>query len=402
MNKDATLDIVLGGMLFLCILASTFPPLNSTTMVLASLAGWFMFAFLQSPIQLLNSLSRYKITIFFALLTVVLPQIFHASVIRNRYLGLMLFPLGLVIFDYYYRKGKFVVIKNVLLLLLPFLAYTFYVTVTALNDSSYASRQAKGENLDDAASGIGGYTFIYFLAILTSILIPCLLNSKVKRKLFLGIICLLCVFAIIKSNFFIALLCVPISLVIALLITYKKMLPVFILLSILVVILSGLGIDKMALDSLGMMSGEGKLKDRIELLKDSGIIFGVFDMFQEGRSSTLSSSWGTLIQYPFLGSISDSTKNIEEYLDSDAIGQHSHILDTFAFMGVIVGILNIIVIFKPFCIPLSDKSFVSVKYSCMAVLFIILFFNNGTPSIAFCSTIFYPWFISQNIDAKSA
>ena len=401
MHKDTSLDIVLGGMLFLCMLASTFPPLNSTITILASLVGWFVCAFLQSPIQLLNSLSRYKTPIIFAILTIVLPQIFHASVIRNRYIALMLFPFGLVIFDYYYRKDKLVVIKNVLLLLLPFLAYTYYKTVTALNDTAYAARLLSNDSFEETDSSIGGYAFIYFLTLLVSILIPYLLIKKAKRKLFLGVICLLCVFAVIKSNFFIALLCVPVSLVIALLTTYRKVIPAFIFLGILVVVLSGLGIDKMILDSLGTISGEGKQKDRMELLKDSGIVLGVFDMFHEGRSTTLSSSWRTLIRNPLLGSVSDSTKNIEEYLDSDAIGQHSHILDTFAILGVVAGILNIIVIFKPFCIPLGDNRFVSVKYSCMAVLFITLFFNNGTSSIAFCSTIIYPWFISQNGDAKN-
>ena len=400
MSKDTTLDIILGGILFLCMLASTFPPLNSIITILLSLAGWFVVAFLQSPIQLLNSLSRNKAAVLFALLTIALPQLFHAGVIRNRYLGLMLFPLGLIIFDYYYRTEKLVVIKNILLLSLPFLSYTFYVTVTALNDSSYASRQAKGENLDDAASIIGGYTFVYFLVILVSILIPYLINSKVKRKSFLGIICLLCIFAIVKSNFFTALLCVFVSLTVALLITYRKIIPVFILLAILVVVLSGLGIDKIVFDSLGKISGEGKQKDRIEQLKDSGIMLGVFEMFLEGRSDTLLSSWNLSIQYPLLGAVSDSSQNIQEYLDSGEVGQHSHILDAFAFLGVFVGILNIIVIFKPFHISLSDNNLISVKYSCMAVLFMVLFFNNGTPSIAFCSTIIYPYFVNSNIKFK--
>jgi len=401
MNRVASLDIVHGGILFLCMLASTFPPLSSSTTISLSLVGWFAFAFFQSPIQLLNSFSRNKIAIIFTILTIVLPQIFDASIIRNRYITLAFFPLGLVIFDYYHSKDRLVVIKSILLLSLPFFAYTFYKTITALNDSPYASRQVTGGNFDEATFGIGGYTFVYFLAILISILIPYLFNSKMKHKLFLGAICALCVFAIVKSNFFIAVLCVPVSLCITLLIMYRKMIPVFILLGFFVMVLSALGIDKMALDSLGTISKEGKLKDRIEFLKDNGIVFGIFEMFLEDRSGTLSSSWGTLIQNPLLGSVSDSTKNIEEYLNSDAVGQHSHFLDTFALMGVGVGILNIIVLFKPFFIPLGgDNGFVSVKYSCMAVLFIILFFNNGTPSIAFCSTIIYPWFISQNIDQR--
>jgi hypothetical protein len=114
----------------------------------------------------------------------------------------------------------------------------------------------------------------------------------------------------------------------------------------------------------------------------------------------LLSSWNLSIQYPLLGAVSDSSQNIQEYLDSGEVGQHSHILDAFAFLGVFVGILNIIVIFKPFHISLSDNNLISVKYSCMAVLFMVLFFNNGTPSIAFCSTIIYPYFVNSNIKFK--
>ena len=98
------------------------------------------------------------------------------------------------------------------------------------------------------------------------------------------------------------------------------------------------------------------------------------------------------IKHPFFGVISSDeiTTNQSGFLEG--FGQHSYILDTFTLYGFVIGIINIIIILKPF----KDQYGNRVKYgrplnNAMLVCVIgIYLFNNATISTALAFGIFFP------------
>lgn len=380
-----------------------FPPIttvfNSNLICMLCLFGWIAISYLTDKNYYLHQDIRNIYPLIFYFATVVIPYLFGVGVIGNRYLSLGLIPLGYIIFNYYRQKERLNDLKWISFIIAFFAAITFFITLKALIENPYISRSIKssGEHSEYLAQqGIGGYSFIYFIVIVSVFLLYMSLKSKSKSKLFRFITFigyLMSLYFVLKSNYMTALLTVILASLIFIIShlagggTGKSI----ILLVVMIIIVVGfMNIDVI----LNRFSDFIPKRIANILLPANGdsIYKSIIDEFLNDRWPTMVTGLENFIKHPFLGVISSDeiTTNQSGFLEG--FGQHSYILDTFTLYGFVIGIFNIFIIFKPF----KDQYGNRIKYgralnNAMLVCIIgIYLFNNATPSIAFAFGILFP------------
>lgn len=378
-----------------------FPPvttvLNSNIICMLCLLGWIIISFFTDSGYYLcqNIRNTYPLIFYFA--TAVIPYLFGIGVIGNRYLSLGLIPVGYIIFNYYKQKKRLSDLKRISIIIAFFATITFFITLKALIEDPYISRSIKssGEHSENLARyGIGGYSFIYFIAVVSVFLLYMSLKSKSKwfRCItFIGY--LMSFYFVLKSNYMTALLTVVMASVVLVISYYAEASPTkgvklfFITVLALVILMNINAIVNKYADFIPK-----RIASVLVLESGESIYQSILDEFVNDRWPTMLSSIKMLLSHPFFGMVSSNDIQVSQSGGLTGFGQHSHILDTFALYGFVIGIVNIFIIFKPF----KDHNGKRIKYgkalnNAMLVCTIVIYlFNNATPSIAFAFGILFP------------
>ena len=390
------ISIILLGYISVC---SVFPPLktigNATWLKLIALVIWMFFAFIKDKDFFLN-VSLYKAAAyFFSLYVIIMPIFLGTQTYSNRYAALILFSLGPIIYMFYKKQGDFKVIKVVVAITLFFSLITFFLTAKALINNPSVSRSigvSDEYTFGLYKEGVGGYEFVYHVCVLSIIMLTCFFLSKVKYRGILLAIWIVSFGFVIMSNYMTAFVLLVFSslLVFLFCIEGKKRYTVFFagLIVVVLIIVFGANIKDLITDFVKMISPSGKTAMRFSRMEGS-LIEGIKNEFLRDRSYTLSASIDELIKHPVLGLAGVPSSLVDGTIVG--AGQHSHILDTFCFFGVLIGIINCYLLIAPIFWDLYDKR-IAVPF---AVCYIgILFFNNASPALAITAYIIMPYMFS--------
>ena len=336
-----------------------------------------------------------KMNIFCLLYCLYLPVISYLAgkaTIGNRYMGLIFLPLGGILFDIYYKNGILSVLKKMVLFLMPVVLYVYVQTWRALGKNSYAVRAIKTYDeysVTMRKMGVGGYEFIYFLAILAIVIWGCVLLKKgLEKKCLYLVAFFICVLLILRSNYLTALIIVVMAVtisVILLLIQKNKIWGGILFFVVGICMILHKAIINTLVDFLTKyVITTGKNYDRLLNLRENGLASFIDILESEGRAELYGESVESIRNNTFLGLVFDENGSIEK------ISQHSFLLDTFALFGVIIGIAICVIILSNFRKKFFEKEAVVITIPMLIGTAIVLVGNNLTASIAIAITIIYP------------
>ncbi|MBO5359171.1 MAG: hypothetical protein J6A78_07615 [Clostridia bacterium] len=386
--------------LFVYFLELVFPPVtvivDATWVCAICMALWLFLSFIIDARFYLNLNYRSFLALVFLVFSIFLPRLFGVTTIGNRYVGLGLLALGPIIFEFYKKHGMLRALRNVIFGIIPFITITLTITLYRLIEDPWISRSIKtsdeySESL--AREGVGGYGFIYFMVVITPVLLYIFLNSKLRRiKLLTACAFILSVFFILKSNYVTALLIAILASAVMVLyhIIGKNKGNIAVLILILIVAVLLLSNINVIVNTFADIIPKRIAK--VLVTEDGTNVFvSVFEEFVIDRWPVMKTSIDGFFENPLFGMITLGNNNLADYFFS-GFGQHSHILDTFSLLGVFGGIINLIVVFRPF----RDENGKWVKGSApltaaMLVCVVgIYLFNNATSSIALATSIIFP------------
>ena len=386
--------------LFVYFLELVFPPVttivDATWVCAICMALWLFLSFIIDSYFYLNLNYRSFICLVFFVFSIFLPRLFGVTTIGNRYVGLGLLAIGPIIFEFYKKHSRLRELRNIIFAIIPFISITLGITLYRLLESPFISRTIKssGEYSEGLArEGVGGYNFIYFIVVIALLLLYIFLNFKIKKiKAITIIVYVIMVYFTLKSNYVTAFLIVIIASAVMLffyMVENSKNRIVsgtLLLIAIILVVTNINGIIAVFAEVIPPRIAE------VFITEDGRNVFvSVFEEFVNDRWPVMKTSIDGFFENPFLGMITLGNNNLADYFFS-GFGQHSHILDTFSLLGVFGGIINLIVVFRPF----RDESGKWVKGSApltaaMLVCVVgIYLFNNATSSIALATSIIFP------------
>ena len=403
-NGIKPIDVIICLPLLFCFISAVFPPLrvrgNNALYCLICYFVWLVFTFLQNRNWYLRSGKNSISCFFFIIYTCCIPYLFGSGVIANRYISLMLMPLGYIIYNYYKENKKLHVIKVMINIVMIFILITFFRTFFGLLDNPYLSRSIKsvGEYSKTVLSmGYGGYEFAYFITLISMFLFQLFLTSKsaVKKTLYITTYILSVIFVLL-SNYFTAFILILLSVGILIFSKFRSktkwVLLIVLIILFLVLSESVLGI---ILDILGNHFTKGKLYYRLSEMEGAFLNSFMKD-FTADRLPTLYKSLNTIYQYPLLGLITTKMDMVNISIEDYNFGQHSHILDSFALFGIAVGIWNLFICFKVFNKKYFKSRYKNLSYAFLCSVIILLTFNNLVPACCMVITIFYPYFMDKS------
>ena len=393
--------MILNFLLIIYGIETVFPPIttvfNSNLICMACLFGWIAVSFFYVSKYYLNQNLKYTYPLIFYFATIFIPYLLGAGVIGNRYMNLGLIPLGYFIFNYYKKHENLKSLKYISIIIAFFAMITFFTTFKALITNPYISRSIKNSGEYSASlarMGIGGYSFIYFMVVISVLLLYIFFRSKQKHlKMITMAGYIISLMFIMKSNYMTALLTVMIASVVLILSNYSQKgiynkILLFILIVLLFFIMGNINIiiEKYA-DFIPSRIA------RVIVTGDNQSLFkSILDEFADDRLPTLRSSVEMFLKHPLLGMVGSGAVELNQSGELNGFGQHSHILDTFALFGFFIGIVNVFIIFMPFQIwngkkERYDKMINRAMLVCVIGIYLL---NNATPAIAFALGIFLP------------
>lgn len=317
------------------------------------------------------------------------------SVIAHRYMILVMLPIGPLIYEYYEENGSLSHLKKILFITIILSSITLLTTLFALFNDPYVCRRIKSSGELTKAlftQGIAGYSFIYFIVICNQIVLFLFLKNKgIKRIIFL-LTCIFLSFFVIKANYFTALL--------LMLIGFASMITIHLSLSnishkfLLCFLFYGIIFFIFEFQSIFSLVGSF-LPKRIYQVLDVGntnFLSMVTEEFLIDRWPFMKTSLITFFEHPLGGLLlSNELEYSADGLSFETLGQHSYILDTFALYGIVLGIVSIFILLKPF----KKNGILIKKNMCltipiMIVSFGLYFFNTATDTISLAICFFYP------------
>ena len=357
---------------------------------------WFGLSFINEPAFYLN-LNYHRLYLFlFLVLSIVVPYIFGVGIYGNRYVSLALIPFGIIIFDYYKCFNRLRYLKVIVMSIVPFVLYTTVNTFFRLLENPFIVRSIKssGKYSEDLArQGIGNYGFVYFIVVVAVILLYILVKTANKRIKFLAFWGYLLTFCFVyKTNYVTALITLVVSSAILLYVYIGKRGNRNSVIMMLAIVLGAFLL--LNLDNI-VLAIEDYLPKRLAMAivpeGEQTTLGAIFTEFTEDRWPTMLKSLEAFKENFVFGLMGNGEINIYAGFISD-FGQHSHIIDTFALLGVFLGTMNVFVIFAPF----KDMNGKWIKEQlpltvavCTCVILIYLF-NNATSTIALAFTIIFP------------
>lgn len=328
------------------------------------------------------------LTILFFLYSTIIPVLMGNNVWANRYISLLPFITFPLLYNLLRKRGtQYLLMKYIKIMYLAFM-FVFAATVYYLLTNPYLVRGLKstGSEADQFLRvGVGGYDFIYSF-VLIGVLSYQLLLIGSKRKL-LNIAMLICSFIlVVMSNYMTALVFLVLGCMMCLVAGRSLCGKLFIMIVGLIIIFIAGSIMSVLKDLLSSLSSDGRIS-RLLLSNESNVLSTIYTEFLADRFPTLLNSITVMIKYNFLGAIWGSTQEVLETL-----GQHSHILDTFALMGIPFGLIYFYVILRNIYSPIP---FVMTFLG-------ILFFNNASPTLAYVFYILVPILLDLEASKKDA
>ena len=352
-----------------------------------------------------------KMNIFCLLYCLYIPVMSYMAgkaTIGNRYISLMFLPLGGIVFDIYMRKGYISVLKKMLALIVPVVLYVYVQTFRALGSSPYAVRKIKTYDeytIQMRNAGVGGYEFIYFLAML-AIVFWCLilLEKEIVKRAVAFIAFALSFILILRSNYLTAAITVAVGVAISITLFLVKKSPgwggVIFLMAGLGLILHEIIINVSVNFLTKYIITSGKNYDRLLMLKEKGLESLIDILESEGRAELYGVSLTSVKENALLGLVFEENGSINN------ISQHSFILDTFALFGVVIGVATCIIILANFKKEYFKDEAIIMTISMLVATGIVLGGNNLTASIAIVVTLIYPCMVTKkerkNVDGNTA
>lgn len=378
--------------LLICGIEAIFPPVstiaNATLVSSICLMIWFLLSFCIDNRFYAKLRNLYPLV--FALSTFAIPYFCGYPMIGNRYLNLCLIPFGFLIFSFYRRHDRLSNLKRVILIMGVFAVITFFVTLRALIKDPYISRSIKSVgdySKDLAKKGIGGYSFIYFITVISQLLLySCLKTRSMILKLCTGIGYLLTLYFVLKSNYMTAFLIVGFASVVLLFLNFsnrKYFILLFAIFSVALFVMT---------DAFITFFPE-IIPKRIAkvILADNGkfVLVSIWDEFIYDRWPVMQNSIAAFLEHPVQGILFANGLTTENG-EISGFGQHSYILDTFSLFGFLIGIINVVIIFKPFRGMFRKCSNIAINFSMLICTMGIYLFNNATPAIAMALGVIFP------------
>jgi hypothetical protein len=110
----------------------------------------------------------------------------------------------------------------------------------------------------------------------------------------------------------------------------------------------------------------------------------------DSRSDVNELSISTFLEHPIGGYLFNV--NDRSVFDLSKIGQHSHVLDTFAFFGFFIGIFMCVFMFYPFFIRLKKQEYKLKIFTIIVgfAFFILITANNLTPTMGYAAFFVFP------------
>ena len=318
---------------------------------------------------------QYILLLIFVFYSTVVPYAAGSPVWANRYMELLFFLTAPLMVNYYINSGAEKTLKKFLVVILLFAAITFIKTGIELLQHPYIVRSIKSSGDYSStlrSSGIGGYEFTYFTVIMGVVFFYCFCEFKKKRYLLFTAACVL--FTLL-SNYIIALMLIVVGCISALVLSKDKKLRIIGIILIVLIVFSSAMMNYFV-DLINTLSPNGRIS---RLFSGGNDVFSTLRYtFIEDRLPTLLSSVRSIGSGYGLGVI---------FMPSDTalleLGQHSHILDTLAILGIPASLIYFYLIFRPLRTPV-----------CIAIVYVLLlFFNNATNSIALAVYFMVPLII---------
>ena len=347
--------IIMDLLLLVYFITLIYPPIsaifNPLIIRLACMAGWICISFLNKRSFYAKGSIHVTYVIIFYAATVIIPYMLSETTIGNRYLALGMIPMGYFIFCYYKECGRLKDLRSLFLITTIFIILTYFDTLNALIDNPYTSRSIKssGDYSNQlAADGIGGYSFVYFMVVVSVLLLYSFLKSRnrwLKILTLTGFI--MALYFILKSNYTTALITALISVSTLIMLNYaKKGIGNNILLFFILIAFYGIIMNLNAIiESLSYII-PSRIAQAVVPEQNESVFQSVADEFLSARWPSMLKSINAFLNAPLLGLVgSGELEYSNGYLQG--FGQHSHILDTFALLGGLFGIVNIFVVLRP-------------------------------------------------------
>lgn len=385
--------------------SAVFPPLrvmgNSTVLSTLALALWAAVSLTRRPGYFLRPTAYRLLTFGFAFYVTFVPYLFYNDTIGNRYLSLMLVTFGFIVYGYYEGLGQLGVLKRVIQVTVAFAAVTILRTAVGLISNPWLARSIKssGEySLAQATQGIGGYEIVYFAVVACPIALYAALNAgSVVKRVCWGVSYVLLVFLAVLSNYMTALLLISVSSGIGLLLhlatNHRRGITVVVTpLLLTMMILFGSQIVSGAVQGVMSLTAGGRTGQRLTTAGDS-LVGGIQQEFAFDRVPVMRQSVDAALERPLGGLVTSRIDVSGGYLVG--FGQHSHILDTFALFGFIVGGISLVVLFGPFVEHLRRGRQIALSLPVFISYAGVLLLNNAAPSIGVAACLVYPLVLSE-------
>lgn len=376
---------------------------NATVVNLLCIICWILLSGLQDKSYYTMPKLKVVICILFYITTIAYSYLWGENVIAHRYASLALMPFAYIIYDFYSSHRQLGRLKNIVCITYVFAAITALNTFRALLLNPYISRSIKsgGEySAGLAKQGIGGYSFIYFVVASGIIFLHFAFALEQKyKKVLSAVTYIFSVIFVMKSNYMTALIVLFVSSLLYFIVNGcrkgKRSVLNILLISIICIVLF-LNIDSI-LNALRDFL-PARISRVIYAEGSESILHSIAEEFLLDRWPTMQSSLNVLKKYPLFGAVGNGALTYDGSA-LQGLGQHSYILDTYAFFGFVIGTWSLYVISQPY----KDKNWEKNSYNlaltvAMGVcIFSLFLFNNATESIALVSGIIMPLVRKSNL-----
>lgn len=388
-------------LIYFLAVSSIFSPLRLmpyyNQLIAGSVLGWFALTLLGSPGYFFRpTLHSFAIYVFI-IYTVLFAYLTNNDTIGNRFFELAQIPLFYLAYEKnrYYGQSR----DNLLIvaLFVPFIFITSFLTLYAYRINPYISRATKKQfstGVENMKMGIGGYEFVYFLVFLLAVGVFFLLckHQRFNRKqTIVGLIGLMVLIVnITLSNYSLAFLMLMLIVFMRLfflqirintLVIYFIPITVFFILSAQITVF----LLNMLINILGDTLNASRIIELKYLLISNSV-----GNAMESRFNVYAYSINAFLHNPVFGALAappgDYYSNVARY------GNHSQLLDTFAFYGLGIGFLQLYVYLKPIKarIVKINGFYEGLPLLIMMLFVILITLNNVTPSIGFAVFFIYP------------
>lgn len=383
-------------------IASYFPPLRALIGVyipsVACLVASLLYILLTKKVDKVQLDITMGISIAALVFIAAMCILSGNSVLFNRYISLCLFIAGYPLFRVVLAESTDRSKKAFLIIASLFAIASCLKTCHALVANPYLSRSIKSEGVYSQGillSGVGGYELVYFSVLAAIAVLPGCFSRN--RKFQFANIAAFLIFAllVVLSNYMTALIVLIIGSILVLVYQVCSGTQLGVLVGVIMILVIGTIVAVnlgSIVEQLASAGGGGRVSN--VLLGSESLLLNITNEFFADRAPVMQQSMCVLLDNPVIGSIGLSSA-YGDYGVVSLAGQHSFVLDTFAYYGVLGGMLIIGAVMLE--LRQLVKTYSAFRAIPIAVsLIILILFNNATASIASLVFILFPLFQECN------